>query len=260
MGNVHIHQHIDLKDPVLLAAWPGISNVGLEAATYLRNKLEATELAAVDPVEFFTPLGILVHNNVVQFPMFPENKFYLARTPEGKSDLVIFIGEAQPDHNQYDLAHTIIDVAKNFKVKRVYTCAAAIVQHIAERARVWAAVTDASLTKELQKYKIVLRGDFQIRGLNGLLLGAARERGMEGVCLLGETPHYAAEMSNPIASYAVLGVLTEMLGIEIDLSDIAKEAEQMAETMKALSQEVMDKYIGHFTEPLWERNPDEEDE
>jgi uncharacterized protein (TIGR00162 family) len=260
MGNIDIYQHVALKAPVLLAAWPGISNVGLEVATYLRDKLEATELAKVDPVEFFTPLGVLVHNNVVQFPMFPENKFYLARTPKGKSDLVIFIGEAQPDHNQYDLAHTIIDAAQDFKVKRIYTCAAALVEHTAEKSRVWVATTSDSLTKKLGRYKLTMRGDFQIRGLNGLLLGAARERGMEGVCLLGETPHYAAEMSNPIASYAVLGVLTEMLGIEIDLSDLAREAEQMAEAMKALSQEMMDKYIDHFTEPLWERNPGEEDE
>ncbi len=260
MGNIDIHQHVDLEDPVLLAAWPGISNVGLEVATYLRDKLEATELADVDPAEFFTPLGILVHNNVVQFPMFPENKFYLARTPEGKSDLVIFIGEAQPDRNQYDLAHAIIDAAEDFKVKRIYTCAAALVQHIVDNSRVWAAVTNASLTKKLGKYNIVLRGDFQIRGLNGLLLGAARERGVEGVCLLGETPHYAAEMSNPVASYAVLAVLTKMLDLEMDLSDIAKEAEQMAEAMKDISQEVTDKYIDHFTQPLWERNPSEEDE
>ena len=77
------------------------------------------------------------------------------------------------------------------------------------------------------------------------------------MCLLGETPHYAAGMSN-IASYAVLAALTEMR--DLDLSDIAKEAEQMAEVMRSLSQEVMDKYIGHFTEPLWERNPSEENE
>lgn len=260
MGNIAILQHVDLEEPVLLAAWPGISNVGLEVATYLRDKLEATELAEVDPAEFFTPLGILVQDNVVQFPMFPENKFYVARTPEGKSDLVIFIGEAQPDHNQYDLAHTIVDAARDFRVRRIYTFAAALVQHVAEKSRVWAAVTNASLTKELRKYNITMRGDFQIRGLNGLLLGAARERGMEGICLLGESPHYAAEMSNPIASYAVLGVLSEMLQIEIDLSNIAKQAEQMSEVMKSLSQEVMDKYIGNFTEPLWERDPGEEDE
>jgi proteasome assembly chaperone (PAC2) family protein len=67
-------------------------------------------------------------------------------------------------------------------------------------------------------------------------------------------------MSNPVASYAVLTVLTKMLDLETDLSSIAKEAEQMAEAMKALSQEVTDKYIDHFTEPLWERNPTEENE
>ncbi len=68
----------------------------------------------------------------------------------------------------------------------------------------------------------------------------------------GETPHYAAEISNPVASYAVLGVLTEMLDLEMDMFDLAKEAEQMAE--------MIDKYIRHFTAPLWEYNQGEEDE
>ncbi len=55
--------------------------------------------------------------------------------------------------------------------------AAAFVQHNVEKSRVWAAVTNASLTKKLRRYNITLTGDFQIGGLNGLLPGAARERG-----------------------------------------------------------------------------------
>ena len=260
MEYINLQHHPGLKKPVLLAAWPGVSNVALEVAIYLRDTLKAEEFADIEPVEFFTPIGILVQDNVVQVPVFPENKFYFVKTPKGKSDLIIFIAEAQPDQNQYEMAHTILDAAQNFKVKRIYTCAAALVQHSVEKSRVWAAATNAKLTRGLKDYDITLTGDFQIRGLNGLLLGAAKERGIEGICLLGETPQYAAEMPNPIASYAVLKVLTEMLGLEIDLSDIAKEAEQMAEVMKTLSQEAMAKYIDHFTEPIWEQNPSEGDE
>ena len=243
----------------MLAAWPGVSNVALDVAAYLREKLGAKEFAEIEPTDFFTPVGIQVQNNVVQVPVFPENKFYLIKTPKGKSDIIIFYGEAQPDQNQYDLAHVILDAAEKFKVKRIYTCAAALVQHSVEKSRVLAAATDDKLITELKKYDVTLAGNFQIRGLNGLLLGAAKERQMEGICILGETPQYAAEIPNPIACYAVLGALSRIFNLELDLSDIAKEAEQTAIIMKSLSQELMVKYIDHFTQPIWERNPREED-
>ncbi|MDD5093916.1 MAG: PAC2 family protein [Dehalococcoidia bacterium] len=260
MDCLNLQYYPKLKKPVLLAAWPGVSNVALEVAIYLRDKLAAEEFADIDPLDFYSPLGILVHNNVVQVPVFPESKFYFARTPKGKSDLVIFIGDAQPDRNQYEMAHAIIDAAQKLKVKRIYTCAAALVNHSVEKSQVWAAATSSRLVKDLRDYDITLTGDFQIRGLNGLLLGVARERGLGAVCLLGETAKYASELPNPIASYAVLGVLTKLLGIEMDLSDIAQEAKQMGEVMRTLSREVMAKYIDHFTQPIWEQNPSAEDE
>ena len=260
MEYLNIQEHPKLKKPVLLAAWPGVSNMALEVALYLRDKLEALEFAEIDPVDFFTPIGILVHKNVVQVPVFPENKFYVAKTPKGKSDLIIFIGEAQPDQNQYELAHAIIDAAQMFKVKRIYTCAAALVQHSVEKSQVWAAATHSRLIRDLSRYDITLKGDFQVRGLNGLLLGAAKERNVSAICLLGETPQYAAEIPNPVASHAVLEVLRQILGLEVDLSDIEQEAVQMAEMMRNLSREAMAKYIDHFTQPIWEQNPGEEEE
>ncbi|MDY6911929.1 MAG: PAC2 family protein [Chloroflexota bacterium] len=259
MEYVNIDRHPRLKKPVLLAAWPGVSNVALEVADYLREKLDAKEFANIDPVDFFTPVGILVHKNVVEVPVFPENKFYYVKIPKAKHDLIVFCGESQPDQNQYELAQIILDAAQKLKVQRIYTCAAALVPHSVQKSRVLVAATDAKLIKELQKYDVMATGDFQIRGLNGLLLGAAKEREMDGICILGETPQFAAEMPNPMACYAVLKVMTEILGVDIDLSDIAKEAVQMAETMKALSQEMMVKYIDHFTQPIWERNPSEEE-
>ena len=258
MEHINLHRTPRLKKPILLATWPGVSDVALEVAAYLLDRLDAKEFAELNPIDFFTPVGIQVQDNVVQVPVFPENKFYVIKTPRGKSDLIVFCGESQPDRNHYDLARAVLDVAEKFKVKRIYTCAAAMVQHSVQKSRVLAAATDAKLIEELRQYGITLVGDFQIRGLNGLLLGAARERGMEGICILGETPQYAAEMPNPIASHAVLGALSQIFNLDLDLTDIEKEAKQMAEEIKMLSQEFMTKYINHFTQPIWERYPNEE--
>jgi proteasome assembly chaperone (PAC2) family protein len=116
------------------------------------------------------------------------------------------------------------------------------------------------LTDELKRYDLVQRGNLQIAGLNGLLLGVAKEREVEAICLLGEVPMYASRIQNPMAALAILGVLTRMLGIEIDTLELAQLASETKETMKQLAAEAMGEYIDHFTEPIWEQGEEDDDE
>jgi hypothetical protein len=260
MGNVNIYREPALKNPVMVAAWPGISNVALKAARYLKDKLGAEELGDIEPAGFFNPAGVLVQENVIEIPRFPQSKFYYWEGKDVGNDMLIFLADAQPASRQYEFANLILDVAQRFGVQRVYTFAAAIVPHRPEKARVWGAATEAWLLAELKRYDVTLRGDFQIRGLNGLLLGVAKERGITGICLLGETPQQFAEMENPRASQAVLQVLLQVLGIEIDMRDIEREAEQAEEEMERITREMMTQYIDRFTKPIWERREEEENE
>jgi len=67
-------------------------------------------------------------------------------------------------------------------------------------------------------------GEGIITGLNGLLLGVAKRRGLEGLCLMGEIPDWLAGASFPYpkAARSVLEVFAEILGIEIDLRFLEK--------------------------------------
>jgi predicted ATP-grasp superfamily ATP-dependent carboligase len=105
----------------------------------------------------------------------------------------------------------------------------------------------------------VQRGNLHISGLNGLLLGVAKERKIEGVCLLGEVPMHATRIPNPMAALAVLRVLTRMLNIEIDLSELSEMASEAAERMKEIAAEAMGEYIDRFTQPIWEHGEEEEE-
>ena len=105
----------------------------------------------------------------------------------------------------------------------------------------------------------MLRGKLQIAGLNGLLLGVARERGMEGICLLGEVPSYTTRIPNPKAALAVMKVLLKVLDMEIDLADLAKIAEESDQQMKRLAAQAMGEYIDRYTRPIWPPPEDEEE-
>jgi proteasome assembly chaperone (PAC2) family protein len=250
-----------LNSPVMLASWPGIGDVSLIVATYLKRKLDFKELGEIEPAYFFDPIGVIAQDNIVEAPQFPESKFYYWKNKGGGSDIILFIGEDQPFAKGYELAHCVLDVGERFQVKRVYTCAAALSQiHHTEQPRVWGVVTSQHMTEELEKYELVQRRNLQISGLNGLLLGVAKEREIEGICLLGEVPMHATRIQNPVAALAVLQVLTRMLNIEIDVTELAQAAKETADRMKQIAAEAMGEYIDHFTRPIWEYGEEEEEE
>jgi len=245
----------------MLAAWPGIGNVSTIVATYLEKKLGFKELGVIEASRFFDPIGVLVKNNVVEAPQFPQSKFYYWKNTSGGSDIILFIGEDQPASKGYELAHCALDVGVKHHVQRVYTCAAAMTRiHHTESPGVLGVATSRKATADLKKYNLIQAGNLQIAGLNGLLLGVAKERGIEGICLLGEVPVYASRIQNPMAALAVLKVLTGMLEVEIDLDELAQLAVEAKERMKQVASQAMGEYIDYFTEPIWERGEEEEGE
>jgi uncharacterized protein (TIGR00162 family) len=258
---VKLHARPKLNSPVMLAAWPGIGNVSIIVATYLKRKLDFKELGEVEASHFFNPIGVVVKDNVVEAPQFPLSRFYYWKNKGEGSDIILFIGEDQPATKSYELANCVLDVGERFQVKRIYTCAAALTRiHHTEQPRVWGAATSEYASEDLTGYDLVQKGNLRISGLNGLLLGVAKERDIEGICLLGEVPMYATRIQNPMAALAILNILTTMLDIEIDMGELAQLAKETKEKMRQVAAEAMGEYIDSFTEPIWERGEEEEEE
>jgi len=258
---IRLYTRPELRSPNLVAAWPGICNVSLLAASYLEKKINFEKLGEIEASYFFDPIGVVVKNNVVESPQFPQNKFYYWKNDSGGSDIILFIGEDQPPAKGYELANCILNLAQDFQVKRIYTLAAALTRiHPTEQPEVWGAVNNQQLIDVLREHDLLRRGNLQIAGLNGLLLGVAKEKGIEGICLLGEVPAYASRVQNPMAALAVIKVLTTMLGIKIDLAELAKMAVEASERMKQVAAQAMEEYIDYFTEPIWESGDEEEEE
>ena len=225
-----------VTNPVLLAAWPGIGNIGLIAIDTLRVALQAEEFGDIEPWEFFYPKRLLIRSGILEHLEFPSNKFYWART--GARDLLFFIGEEQPANRgrmyaegrqAYRMANLVLDVAARFGCRRVYTSGAAVaLTHHTIKPRVWAVPNHARLIQEVKEHEnTVLMSDIEegsgqgnITGLNGLLLGVAGKRGVEGVCMMGEIPTYlqGVPLPYPKASKSVIEALTRTLGIEVNLA------------------------------------------
>jgi len=243
MGIV-IYREPELENPVMVASWPGIGNIGIIAVDTLKNMMGAEELGEIEPWDFFYPRKVLIRNGELKDVEFPSSKFYFKRT--GETDLLFFVGEEQPSDGgrtyaegkkAYQMANLVLDVAQKFGCKRVYTSGAAVAPiHHTARPKVWAVPNTKGLISEVKTYEnTILMSDIEgrggqgnITGLNGLLLGVARRRGIEAICVMGEIPVYLQgfPLPYPRASKSVLEVLTAALGIEIDMDRIAGFIEQ----------------------------------
>jgi len=102
---VKLYARPKLDSPNMLTAWPGIGNVAIIVAAYLERKLAFKKLGEVEASHFFDPIGVVVKDNVVEAPQFPQNRFYYWKNKEGGSDIILFIGEDQPASKGYELAN-----------------------------------------------------------------------------------------------------------------------------------------------------------
>ena len=108
-GLVHYYAHPKLNSPAMLAVWPGIGNVAVIVANYLRKQLDFKRLAEIEPSHFFNPIGVVVKDNIVEAPQFPQSKFYYWKNKKGASDLILFIGDDQPVTQNYELANVVLE-------------------------------------------------------------------------------------------------------------------------------------------------------
>ena len=222
-----------LRRPHLVAGWSGMGAVALLAANFLRQELDSEILGEIDAHAFFSPSQVRIKDRLLQIPEFPESKFYFWQE-EAAHDLIFFIGTKQPSRG-YEMALLVLEAAERFGVERIYTAAAfPTLIHHSQAPGVWGTATHPDLLAKMEANGVQIMEQGTIGGLNGLLLAAARERGIEGLCLLGEIPVYATQMINPKASRAVLVVLTRMLNVEINLAKLTLWAEDLAPQMDKL--------------------------
>ena len=257
-----------LRDPWLVAAWPGMGNVAVGAAGYLVVKAGAKLVHELPSREMFDVPHIDVRNGLARAGRLPRNMFFELRLPDSPRDLLVFIGEAQPTVGGYALCHRILDYAQQRGVRNICTFAAMASQlHPTDQPRVFGVSTDPQLLEQLKTLEVEILKEGQISGLNGVLLAAGVERSMPGICLLGELPYFAAGVPNPKASHAALEVFTTMVGVDIDFAELDQQAKmvekgliQLLEKLEQAAREQAEAGGESFTVPEFAAADEDDDD
>ncbi|MFH1848010.1 MAG: PAC2 family protein [Candidatus Omnitrophota bacterium] len=243
-----------LKSPIMICAWPGMGEVAIRTALYLKKQLGFRELARMTPADYFELPGVVVHNAVLNSPSPGGGIFYYYKDPARRRDIILCIAGAQPIAGKsIPYATEIIKFAQRFGVQMILSFAALStpIDHT-QTPGVWIAASNRKLLDGFKGLGVKMLKDGQISGMNGLILGVAKRHGIDGACLLGEIPLYAIQIENPKASYAILEVLSKYLLIRFDLASLDERAKIMEDEIHKL--------IGYLKGEPQESQPLSEDE
>lgn len=234
--DVKVSRRALLKEPVMVAGWPGMGRVALGAVTYLRKTLEAEPFAYIDTRDFSPPDSVIIHNGLVALPSPPANTFYYVKSPP----LIIFESEAQLSGRAgVMLIDGILSFAIRMRVRCIYTAAAfPVPRSYREGSTVFAVANEKALCEMLLKHRIKKMEGGQISGLNGLLVGFAREKGISAVCLLATLPYYAISLPNPRASMAIVATLADILNLRVNLKQFDEAINEMDSRMATIEDQM----------------------
>ncbi len=222
----------DLKSAYLVCGFPGSGYVGKLAIDHLIEELHAKPLVDIYSNSF--PPQVVIKTDGTADLL--RNSIFWHRDDNG-TEILLLTGDSQPaiPDAEYSLAEEVLNVAAQFGTKHVFTLAAYITGVFVEKSRVFGTATDLETVRSLGSYDVSPMDSGSITGMNGLIIGIAKMRGMKGTCLLGETSGYVVDAK---ASKAVLEVLLKIVNVKVDMSNLDKRAKDTEMLIQTIEQQM----------------------
>jgi len=230
-------EKVELRKPILIEGFPGLGVVGKIATDFLIRQMKAKKLAEMYSPHF--PYYVLVSKKG-SIRLLRTDFYYWKNETEG-NDLIFLTGDtqAQTVEGQYEIADHILRFAEKKGVKLIITIGG-YRREVEDKPQVVAAATDPeTLSKALEVGAINSPLGNPIVGTAGLILGLAKFKKINALCLLGETLGYLPDLK---AAKSVLKVLLKIVKLEVDLSELDKEidkSEQLIARMQRIEEQRM---------------------
>jgi hypothetical protein len=197
-----------LEDPVFVQGLPGFGNVG-KIAAYLLLKFCGAKPFAELYSPYFPDYVSISSKGICRLPRY---EFYAA--PMEKNDFIIMTGDTQPSFDDVAAHYRLCGETLDFVEKQGCSFLVTVggVPITEEKSQVYVAATSRRLALEFMEKGGVIYSKGRIVGATGLTLALAKERGLEGVCLLGATTGFKADRG---AGFSVFKFLMKALGNEV---------------------------------------------
>lgn len=234
MDALKIQELPSLRSPILIAAfagWPDAAEVASGSARFLARKLRARRFAEIDPEEFYvfteTRPNTLILAPGQRALEWPSNEFFAWRNPDGERDLVILQGR-EPNLNWREYVEIVLGLSKRLDVTQVIVLGGTY-DAVSHRGQVSMSghATSPEMRERLEEFGISASAYEGPSSVQSALLEACRERNIRAASLWGHAPHYVRAAPNPKVSYAMLRVLRTLLQVDLDLSELQTQGEEL---------------------------------
>jgi proteasome assembly chaperone (PAC2) family protein len=197
-----------LKKPVFVQGLPGFGNVG-KIAAHLLVKFSSAKLFAELYSSSFPDYVTANSKGICRLPRY---EFWAA--PMEKNDFLIMTGDTQPSFDDvvshYTLCSDVLDFIGKQDCSFIVTLGGIPIME--EKKQIYVAATSPRLALEFMEKGAVIYSKGRIVGATGLLLALAKERGLDGIGLLGPTSGFQADRG---AGFSVFKFLMKALGNEV---------------------------------------------
>jgi hypothetical protein len=242
---VNLEWRPDLERPVLVAAFTGWNDAAEAASTALdtlETTWEARRFGTFDAEEFFdfqaTRPQIKLIEGVTRRIEWPENLVSATipslETAGGRG--VVLLSGPEPNFRWRSFCAAVAELAKDLGVELVVTMGALLADVPHSRpVSVSANSQDPALVENLGLSASRYEGP---TGITGVLHRSCAEGGLPSVSFWASVPHYLPAVPSAPATLALLNSLSNLLGMEVDTSELERTAEAYREQVSvAVSQD-----------------------
>ena len=192
-----IYRVLELEEPIVIAGFPGVGDVGSLVTKMLVNFLRADLIGELYSSNFQD--FVFINKSGICHP--PRYEFYVARK---RRDLLIVTGDGYPAFEDipghYEICGDILDFISKFGCKFIVVIDGVPV--VTQQNGIFVAATSKRILRQMRGVSIYRNR--KIVGLSGLILGLAERRGLEGLCILASTSRYDRDEKAAFRAYKFL--------------------------------------------------------
>ncbi|MCX8011568.1 MAG: PAC2 family protein [Desulfobacterota bacterium] len=221
-----------LNHPILIAGfdgWPNAGGISSDTVNFLKNELEAKKFAEVNP-DFFHQYTknrpyAKIEDGELRYLLFSPYEFFYKKSA-GSSDLVLFWGK-EPELRWKQFTRSFLNLANSFQVKLLITIGG-IYDYVTHRQapRISGIFNNSEIKTKCSNLGMKLVHYEGTISIHTLLLREAEKIGIKAISIWGHAPQYLAN-NNFLITYQIISYLKEIIGFEIDLTELKLKAEEL---------------------------------
>ncbi len=245
----------ELTEPVMVAAFEGWNDAGDAASAaieHLQLTWEATELAEIDPDDYYdfqvTRPTVRLVDGVTRRVEWPTTRLSVCRPPGANRDVVLMHG-IEPNMRWRKFCDELIEHIERLGVTTVVTLGALLAdtphtRPVPVTGTAYDAASAARFGLERSRYE-------GPTGIVGVLQDACVQAGVPAISIWAAVPHYVSQPPSPKASLALLHRLEEVLDMEVPLGQLPDQADEWQQTVSEMAEE--DEDVRNYVRALEER-------